>query len=93
VNNQTSTSDACIGDRFADFGKLRELLFELRPGSQQPFMAAYQQIHPERPGDKARLRVALGLYELSRLAYFSRFQPELVPVYRESLSRWLEHPP
>jgi aminoglycoside phosphotransferase (APT) family kinase protein len=81
---------ACFGDRFADFGKIRELLFELWPGSQQPFMAAYQQIHPEKPTDKARLRVAIGLYELSQLAYFSRWQPELVPVYRERVGRWLK---
>ncbi len=62
----------------------------IRPGSQQPFMAAYQQIHPEKPTDKARLRVAIGLYELSQLAYFSRWQPELVPVYRERVGRWLK---
>ena len=80
---------AYYGDRFADFGKIRELMFELWPGCEEPFMAAYRQTHPEGDGDGARLRVALGLYELSQLAYFSRWQPDLVPFYRDRVNRWL----
>jgi aminoglycoside phosphotransferase (APT) family kinase protein len=81
---------AYCGDRFADFGKIRELLFDLWPGSEEPFMRAYGCLHPESRTDGARLQVAIGLHELSQLAYFSRWQPDLVPVYRERLNHWLE---
>lgn len=33
-------------------------------------MAAYRRYRPEEEGAQARLRVAMGLYELSQLAYF-----------------------
>jgi len=81
---------ACYGDRFADFGKLEELMFEFWPGSEAPFVAAYRLSHPEDDGDLSRLRVAIGLYELSQLAYFARWQRDLVPIYGARLERWLE---
>ena len=84
---------SCFADRFADFGKLGELMFELWPGSREPFMAAYHRFHPEAAADGPRLHVATGLYELSQLAYFSRWQPDLVPCYRERVNHWLKETP
>jgi aminoglycoside phosphotransferase (APT) family kinase protein len=78
-------------DRFADFGKLGELLFAWWPGSEAPFLEAYREHFPADPGDQARIRVATGSYELAQLAYFSRWQADLVPVYRARLERWTEH--
>ncbi|HEV2778228.1 MAG TPA: aminoglycoside phosphotransferase family protein [Actinophytocola sp.] len=76
-------------DRFAEFGKLNELLFEWWPGSERPFMEAYSQHFPDASVDAPRWRVGVGMYELWQLAYFQRWQPDLVPVYRERLRRWL----
>jgi aminoglycoside phosphotransferase (APT) family kinase protein len=76
-------------DRFADFGKLEELLFEHWPGSERPFMEAYAHHFPHDDADAMRRRVGVGLYELSQLAYFSRWQPDLVDVYRTRLDRWV----
>jgi hypothetical protein len=64
-------------------------MFEFWPGSREPFMTAYRCFHPETAADSPRLRVAVDLYELSQLACFSRWQPDLVPCYRERVNRWL----
>lgn len=80
---------AAFADRFADFGKINELLFEWWPASRAPFLAAYHDLHPAGPDDEVRTRLAVGLYELGQLAYFSRWQADLVPVYRDRLAGWL----
>lgn len=76
-------------DRFAEFGKLNEFLFERFPDSEQPFMDAYWQHFPPEPDDVVRRALAVGLYELASLAYFGRWQPDLVPTYWDRLQRWL----
>jgi aminoglycoside phosphotransferase (APT) family kinase protein len=76
-------------DRFAEFGKLNELLFEWFPDSQEPFMEAYSEHFPAEKSDDVRRQLGIGLYELSQLAYFHRWQQDLVPVYRDRVNRWL----
>jgi aminoglycoside phosphotransferase (APT) family kinase protein len=76
-------------DRFAEFGKLDEFLFEPFPHSEQPFMEAYWQHFPPEPDDVVRRALAVGQYELASLDYFGRWQPDLVPTYRNRLRRWL----
>jgi aminoglycoside phosphotransferase (APT) family kinase protein len=84
---------ASYADRFAEFGKLGELLFDRWPGSAAPFMAAYREVFPKAGGDAARWRLGVGLYELSQLAYFHRWQTDLAPIYRDRLAKWLSNPP
>ncbi|WP_306747962.1 phosphotransferase family protein [Saccharothrix yanglingensis] len=76
-------------DRFADFGKLTELLFEWWPGSEEPFLESYREHFPADPSDEPRLRLGTGLYALSQLGYFARWQADLVPVYRARLENWV----
>jgi aminoglycoside phosphotransferase (APT) family kinase protein len=78
-----------FADRFADFGKLEELLFGWFPASKLPFLEAYHHHFPPQDGDDSRYLLAIGLYELSQLAYFMRWQPELAPEYRDRLQSWL----
>lgn len=80
---------AAFQDRFADFGKLSELIFERHPATRQPFLRAYREHHPPAPDDEVRLELALGLYALTYLAYFHRWQPDLVGFYRDRLAGWL----
>ncbi|MFF0452883.1 phosphotransferase family protein [Nocardia africana] len=80
---------ARYGDRFADFGKLTELVFEWWPGSEEPFRRAYAEYFPPEPEDVTRLHLANGLYALTQIGYFARWQPDLVPFYRSRLADWL----
>jgi len=81
---------ARFADRFAEFGKLGELLFEWWPASREPFLKAYRRHIPAEPEDDVRTRLAIGIYELGQLAYFQRWQQDLVPVYQARLNSWLE---
>jgi aminoglycoside phosphotransferase (APT) family kinase protein len=80
---------ASYADRFAELGKLSELVFTRWPGFEEPFFEAYSAYFPRHRTDEARRRVGLGLYELTQLAYFARWQLDLVPVYRKRLENWL----
>ncbi|GAB2537633.1 phosphotransferase family protein [Nocardia heshunensis] len=80
---------ARFGDRFTDFGKLTELVFEWWPGSEEPFLQAYSEYFPSEPADAARLQLGNGLYALTQIGYFARWQPDLVPFYRSRLADWL----
>jgi aminoglycoside phosphotransferase (APT) family kinase protein len=82
---------ARFADRFAEFGKLDELIFDWWPGSEAPFTEAYTAHFPSDDSDAVRRRIGLGLYALRQLAYFQRWQPELTSTYRERLDRWLSH--
>ncbi|MEE6179655.1 phosphotransferase family protein [Mycobacterium sp. 050134] len=80
---------ARFSDRFADFGKLSELLFEWWPDSKEPFLRSYFEHFSAAPSDPVRLRLGIGLYALNQLAYFAKWQPDLVPEYRMRLEHWL----
>jgi aminoglycoside phosphotransferase (APT) family kinase protein len=80
---------AAFQDRFADFGKLRELVFERHPGIEKHFFDAYRAIHPDGEGDEQRMRLSLGLYALTQLYYFHTWQPDLVGFYKNRLGAWL----
>ena len=80
---------ATFRDRFADFGKLQELVFERHPQVQAPFLRADRARHPEQPDDASRLTLSLGLYALTQLHYFNTWQPDLVGFYKERLNDWM----
>jgi len=80
---------ASFQDRFADFGKLKELVFEGYPATERPFMDAYRAIHPPTPDDDRRMALSLGVYALQYLHYFHTWQPDLIDFYRNRLDDWL----
>lgn len=80
---------ATFRDRFADFGKLTELVFERHPALEMPFLRAYRSYHPEQPDDADRMSLSLGLYALTQLHYFNTWQPDLIGFYKDRLNKWL----
>ena len=83
---------AVYRDRFADFGKLQELVFEAHPATKAPFLEAYHRHHAPHEDDAARMRLGLGLYALAQLHYFSLWQPSLIDFYQKRLGQWLVTP-
>jgi aminoglycoside phosphotransferase (APT) family kinase protein len=76
-------------DQFAEFGKIRELLFDWFPETERPFMAAYQETHTVDDAARHRIDVHIGLYNVVMCGYFSKWTPGLVPVYAERITSWL----
>lgn len=79
-----------FADRFAEFGKLNELLFGWFPEMEAPFMASYQKYFLPSVDDGHRRHIGVGLYELTQLSYFNKWQPELGPVYVKRFMSWFE---
>lgn len=80
---------ARYSDQFAEFGKIRDLLFDWYPETEDPFMAEYRQVHPIDAAEEHRLNLHIGLYNVVMCGYFSRWQPSLVPVYLNRINSWL----
>ncbi|MFE7122307.1 phosphotransferase family protein [Streptomyces sp. NPDC057654] len=80
---------ATYGDRFRDFGKLDEHLFDAFREGRPAFLAAYDAACP-MPGDWER-RVDLGqvLHALNMHVYFRRWTPQWAPQYAEQAGKWL----
>jgi aminoglycoside phosphotransferase (APT) family kinase protein len=76
-------------DQFAEFGKIRELLFDWFPETERPFMTAYQETHEIDDEARHRIDVHIGLYNVVMCGYFSKWTPHLVPVYAERITSWL----
>jgi Ser/Thr protein kinase RdoA (MazF antagonist) len=80
---------ARFSDQFAEFGKLRELVFDWYPETEAPFMAAYEELHPLDDAARHRIDVHIGLYNVVMCGYFCRWTPGLVPAYLDRISAWL----
>jgi aminoglycoside phosphotransferase (APT) family kinase protein len=80
---------ARFADRYAEFGKIRELLFDHHPETERPFLDAYEDRHPIDDAGRHRLDVHIGLYNVVMCGYFSKWTPDLVPVYVERIKGWL----
>ncbi|MER7028016.1 MULTISPECIES: phosphotransferase family protein [Streptomyces] len=80
---------AAWADRFRDFGKLDEHLFDAFPEGRGTFLAAYAAACP-LPGDWER-RHALGqlLHALAMHVYFRRWSPQWAPQYARQAGEWL----
>lgn len=76
-------------DRYADFGKLDELVFGWFPETAEPFLEAYRDLHPPDADEDLRLRLSVGLHDLTSCAYFHRWTPSLVPEYLRRIEAWL----
>jgi aminoglycoside phosphotransferase (APT) family kinase protein len=80
---------ACFQDRFVDFGKLTDLVFERYPRTGEAFFAEYRKHHPPSDGDSARMALSQGLYALTQVHYFNRWKPDLVGFYAARLGEWM----
>ncbi|MEV0280919.1 aminoglycoside phosphotransferase family protein [Streptomyces sp. NPDC050610] len=80
---------ATYADRFRDFGKLDEHLFDAFGAGREVFLASYAAACP-LPDDWER-RIDLGhvLHALNMHVYFRRWSPQWAPQYAEQAEKWL----
>lgn len=81
---------ARFSDRFEEFGKLDDVVFDWWPDTKEPFLRAYTAVHPLDERDHARLHTQVGLYNVVIAGHFQRWQPEIVPDYVRRINRWVE---
>jgi aminoglycoside phosphotransferase (APT) family kinase protein len=76
-------------DRFLDFGKLDEHVFNDFPRGRTLFLDAYDQVCP-LPGDwESRVQLGRAIHALSMTLYFLRWTPKWAPQYVLELEQWL----
>ena len=76
-------------DRFRDFGKLDEHIFDGFPAGRGVFVDAYVAACPV-PGDwEQRVDLAHVLHALTMHAYFLRWTPKWAPQYARQAREWL----
>ncbi|MCB5911426.1 hypothetical protein [Streptomyces pinistramenti] len=80
---------ATYAERFRDFGKLDEHIFDAFPAGRDVFLASYAAACP-LPDDWEQ-RVALGqvLHALNMHVYFRRWSPQWAPQYARQVKEWL----
>ncbi|MFG2227360.1 phosphotransferase family protein [Streptomyces sp. NPDC048644] len=80
---------ATYADRFRDFGKLDEHLFDAFPAGRDVFLASYAAACPLP--DDWELRVGIGhvLHALNMHVYFLRWTPQWAPQYARQVREWL----
>ncbi|MGH3773526.1 MAG: phosphotransferase family protein [Pseudonocardiaceae bacterium] len=77
-------------DPLYDFGKPDELVFERWPAGREAFLDGYVQVSSLPPDSDRRITLYRGFHYLFMLTWFARWQPELVPEYRERLALWAD---
>jgi aminoglycoside phosphotransferase (APT) family kinase protein len=76
-------------DRFLDFGKLDEHVFDAFPEGRAGFLAAYDEECPLPAGWESRVRLGRAVHALSMSVYFLRWTPKWAPQYVRELEEWL----
>jgi aminoglycoside phosphotransferase (APT) family kinase protein len=76
-------------DRFLDFGKLDEHVFDDFPDGRTAFLAAYDEVCPLPAGWESRVRLGHAIHALSMSVYFLRWTPKWAPQYVRELEEWL----
>ncbi len=76
-------------DRFLDFGKLDEHIFDDFPEGRAVFLAAYDKVCALPEGWEARVRLGRAIHSLSMSIYFLRWTPKWAPQYVGELEEWL----
>ncbi len=80
---------ATYQDRFRDFGKLDEHIFDAFPAGRPVFLESYAAACP-LPGDwEQRIDLAHVLHSLSMHVYFLRWSPQWAPQYARQVKEWL----
>ncbi|MEU8298960.1 aminoglycoside phosphotransferase family protein [Micromonospora sp. NPDC048909] len=80
-------------DRFLDFGKLDEHIFNGFPDGRAAFLAAYDEACPLPDGWESRVRLGHAIHALSMSVYFLRWTPKWAPQYVRELEQWLSTEP
>ncbi|MFC1408735.1 phosphotransferase family protein [Streptacidiphilus sp. N1-12] len=83
---------ATYQDRFRDFGKLDEHIFDAFPAGRPAFLAAYAAACPLPDDWEQRVDLAHMLHALTMHVYFLRWSPQWAPEYAQQVKTWIvEH--
>ena len=80
---------AAYADRFRDFGKLDEHIFDAFPAGRGVFLDAYAAACPLPRDWEQRVDLAHVLHALTMHAYFLRWTPQWAPQYARQAREWL----
>jgi aminoglycoside phosphotransferase (APT) family kinase protein len=81
---------ATYADRFRDFGKLDEHIFDAFPAGRGVFLDAYAAACPLPADWEQRVDLAHVLHALTMHVYFLRWQPQWAPQYAKQAREWLD---
>jgi aminoglycoside phosphotransferase (APT) family kinase protein len=76
-------------DRFLDFGKLDEHIFNEFPEGRAVFLDSYNGVCALPDDWESRIRLAHAIHALSMSVYFLRWTPKWAPQYVRELEEWL----
>jgi aminoglycoside phosphotransferase (APT) family kinase protein len=80
---------AAYADRFRDFGKLDEHIFDAFPAGRGDFLDAYAAACPLPQDWEQRVDLAHVLHALTMHVYFLRWTPQWAPQYAQQAREWL----
>lgn len=80
---------AVFGDRFRDFGKLDEHIFDAFAAGREAFLESYADTCPLPADWEQRLDLAHLLHSLTMYVYFLRWTPQWAPQYARQVQEWL----
>ncbi|WP_406638246.1 phosphotransferase family protein [Amycolatopsis sp. WGS_07] len=80
---------AAYADRFRDFGKLDEHIFDAYPEGRDVFLASYAAACPLPDDWRQRVELAHALHALNMHVYFRRWTPKWAPQYAQQVRDWL----
>jgi len=78
-----------FADRFRDFGKLDEHIFDAFPAGRAAFLESYGDTFPLPADWERRLDLAHLLHALTMYVYFLRWTPKWAPQYGRQVREWL----
>ncbi|WNV84372.1 aminoglycoside phosphotransferase family protein [Umezawaea sp. Da 62-37] len=76
-------------DRFRDFGKLDEHVFDGFPAGREVFLDSYATACPLPDDWEQRVDLAHVLHALNMHVYFQRWTPQWAPQYAQQVKEWL----
>jgi aminoglycoside phosphotransferase (APT) family kinase protein len=80
---------AAYADRFRDFGKLDEHIFDKFPAGREVFLESYAAACPLPDDWQERLALGHVLHALTMHVYFLRWSPQWAPQYARQAGEWL----
>lgn len=81
---------ARYADRFRDFGKLDEHIFDGFPAGREAFLQSYQATCPLPADYRARIELGSLVHALTMHCYFRRWAPQWAPQYADQVRAWLD---
>jgi Ser/Thr protein kinase RdoA (MazF antagonist) len=76
-------------NRFLDFGKLDEHIFDEFPEGRAAFLDAYDEVCALPADWESQVRLGRAIHALSMSVYFLRWTPKWAPQYVRELEQWL----